>query len=78
MRGGSGLAAVAALREKHGMARNDAGFTVDDYAKQFGLGYAAAKKEIGRLEAAGELVRGRSRRMDRAGQTRQVNVYRMK
>ncbi|MGH6819798.1 MAG: hypothetical protein ACREDU_02925 [Methylocella sp.] len=72
-----GLEAIAKLRETAGLTRNDPGFTVMEYQKEFELAsYSSAENQIGGMLAKGWLIKGSARRRDSGGQLRRVNVYR--
>jgi len=58
------------------MDDHEEGFTRAEYAQQFGLHYEAARHELQRLVAAGEIIPGRAYRIDVHGYRRRVIVYR--
>jgi DNA-binding MarR family transcriptional regulator len=71
-----GLAALTAMRKKFHMDRDDKGFTVHEYAEQFGVTLPTAKYELDKLVQAGELIKGFGRRLRSDNTLRQMAVYR--
>jgi hypothetical protein len=53
------------------------GFTVRDYAERYGIPYMTASSQLERMARDGRLLTGRTRRADRHGVLRTVNVYRL-
>lgn len=74
--GSAALAGMEEVRKRLGYGRDDAGFTVQEYAERYKLIYQTAAGDLRRMAEKGDLLQGWARRPSADRKIRRVKVYR--